>query len=268
MIFLNGHLQTFPKFPDGTSAVKVNPDHINKADYTTNRISWFYDSDDELIQLWYLNKHIREVSDQPVDLRMPYIPNARMDRCKEPEDVHTLRYFSDLINAMRFHEVTVLDPHSDVSTALLNRVNLALPDDMIQSVINGLEDYNLLVCYPDNGSAKRYSDMIEAEYVFGIKHRDWKTGKITGLELSDSKKPSNRNVLIVDDICSRGGTFFHTANKLKECGAKNVYLYVSHCENTIHDGELLNGDLITHIWTTNSIYRRAHDKISVFHLEV
>lgn len=36
-----------------------------------------------------------------------------------------------------------------------------------------------------------------------------------------------RNVLIVDDICSRGGTFYHAANALKEAGAKNIYLYVT-----------------------------------------
>lgn len=268
MIFINGKLQTFPKFPDGTSAVKVDRENIWLSDYHNNKISWFYDSDEELPQLWHLAKHISEVSDCQTDLFMPYIPNARMDRCREPDDVHTLRYFTDLINMMNFHEVTVMDPHSDVSTALLSHVVVARPDDMIQSVINGLEDDNLLICYPDSGSAKRYSDMLEVEYVFGIKHRKVGTNEITSLTMSEPEKANGRNVLIVDDICSRGGTFFHTANKLKECGAKNVYLYVTHCENTIHDGELLNGDLIKHIWTTDSIYRKAHEKISVFHLEV
>ena len=35
-------------------------------------------------------------------------------------------------------------------------------------------------------------------------------------------------VLIVDDLCSRGGTFYHSAKKLKELGAKEIYLYISH----------------------------------------
>ena len=42
---------------------------------------------------------------------MPYIPNARQDRVKGPEDVFTLKYFANVINALGFRTVTVLDPH-------------------------------------------------------------------------------------------------------------------------------------------------------------
>ena len=42
--------------------------------------------------------------------------------------------------------------------------------------------------------------------------------------------------------------------KLKELGATNIYLYVTHCENSIYDGELLkNNGLIEKIYTTDSI---------------
>lgn len=61
-------------------------------------------------------------------------------------------------------------------------------------------------------------------------------------------------MLIIDDICSKGGTFYHSAKKLKELGANKIYLYVSHCENTIYAGELLKDNgLIEKIFTTDSI---------------
>lgn len=64
----------------------------------------------------------------------------------------------------------------------------------------------------------------------------------------------DRDVLIIDDICSKGGTFYHSAKKLKELGANKIYLYVSHCENTIYSGELLKDNgLIEKIFTTDSI---------------
>ena len=69
--------------------------------------------------------------------------------------------------------------------------------------------------------------------------------------------------LIVDDICSKGGTFYHSAKKLKELGAKNIYLYITHCENSILEGELINSDLITKIYTTDSIYTGKHELIEV-----
>ena len=72
------------------------------------------------------------------------------------------------------------------------------------------------------------------------------------VKFKSSERSSSRS--IVDDICSKGGTFYHSALKLKEFGATNIYLYVTHCENSIYDGELLkNNGLIEKIYTTDSI---------------
>lgn len=47
---------------------------------------------------------------------------------------------------------------------------------------------------------------------------------------------------MIDDICSKGGTFYYGSKELNKYGCKDMYLYVSHCENTILDGELLKED--------------------------
>ena len=75
-----------------------------------------------------------------------------------------------------------------------------------------------------------------------------------------------KNILIVDDICSKGGTFYFSAKKLKELGAKNIYLHITHCENTIFDGELLTSGLIKRIFTTDSIFTRGHEIIETIRL--
>jgi ribose-phosphate pyrophosphokinase len=113
---------------------------------------------------------------------------------------------------------------------------------------------------------KRGTDYLTGAYAFGIKKRDWNTGKILGLELMNKEVVNGKDVLIIDDICSRGGTFYHSAKALKEAGAKNIYLYVTHCENTILDGDLLTSGLIEKVYTTNSIFTKEHEKIEVFEL--
>lgn len=75
-----------------------------------------------------------------------------------------------------------------------------------------------------------------------------------------------KNILIVDDICSKGGTFYFSAKKLKELGAKNIYLHITHCENTIFEGDILSSGLIAKIYTTNSILTKEHEKIEVIKL--
>lgn len=51
---------------------------------------------------------------------------------------------------------------------------------------------------------------------------------------------------------------------MKEASANEVFLYVTHCENAIFDGLVLTDGLISHVYTTDSIFRGESDKITVF----
>jgi len=175
-----------------------------------------------------------------------------------------LKYFCEFVNSLRFDKVIVRDAHSNVSLALLNNV-VAEPIDgdigyLVASLLDSESD---IVFYPDEGSCKRYSDMISFPYAFGVKKRDWNTGKIIGLDIQGDLPNAPFNVLIIDDISSYGGTFYHSAKKLKELGAEKVYLYVTHCENSILKGELINSGLAERIYTTKSIYSGEHPLIEV-----
>lgn len=271
MITLNNKIVTIGSFPDGTMLLKeAIPE--NEA-----RIKWIFENDREFLALIYLTKHLRANGVRCIKLNMPYIPNARQDRVKNKEDVFTLKYFAKILNSLSFTSVTVLDPHSSVSEALINNLDIRSPAPYINRAI---DDIPFRVCsdpisfetttspmlfYPDEGSMKRYSGMFcNMPFAYGIKNRDWQTGKIVGLDvITNGNDIKGKDVLIIDDICSYGGTFLHSARKLKELGANDIYLYVSHCENSILDGELINSGLIKKIYTTDSIFTKEHKLIEV-----
>ena len=261
MILLNGVEMEQGKFPDGTLLMKYN-----RVFGFNNMITWKYENDAEMFVIMCLVNHIRDhKEDAYIELFMPYVPNARQDRVKGDEDIFTLKYFCQFINSLKINKVKVLDVHSNVTLALLNNVKEIKPWNLIEKAIQNIPvDRELVAFYPDEGAMKRYSAGMNLPYAFGIKKRNWETGVIEGLDLAGAvDKVAGADVLIIDDICSRGGTFYHSAKALKEAGAANIYLYVSHCENTIHKGELLNSDLIKHIYTTNSILTKTHEKITV-----
>ena len=205
-----------------------------------------------------------------IHLYMPYIPNARQDRVKTSEDVFTLKYFAGVINSLGFKSVRVLDPHSSVSEAFIDNIIIEKPTKLIEDVIEKItkiEGEAPSMFYPDEGAGKRYSGMIPLPYASGIKKRDWATGQIKGLDVAgDVDNIEGKNILIVDDICSKGGTFYFSAKKLKELGAKNIYLHITHCENTIFEGDILTSGLITKIYTTNSILTKKHEIIEIINL--
>lgn len=262
MIQLNEHIIGNDRFPDGTLLMK-----LPFSPKPSNEIRWHYENDAELFKLICLVKSMREMyKGVRIDLFMPYLPNARQDRVKNPEDVFTLKYFCEIINSLEFDTVFIIDVHSNVSLALLDRVREIKPWDYIEKAIHKIPvDKDLVAFYPDEGAMKRYSGGICLPFAFGVKRRNWETGAIEGLDLmGDTEAINGRDVIIIDDICSKGGTFYHSARCLKEAGAANIYLYVTHCESTIYEGELLKEDsLIKHIFTTNSLLTAPNEKITI-----
>ena len=240
-------------FPDKSLLIKLDPEKMfdNRG---AIKVEWLYEGDSELFTLICVKRHIdRHFSTREVVLDMPYIPHARMDRVKSDEDVFTLKYFAEVINSLNFKIVWVRDAHSNVSLALIDNV----VDTGVKSYIHKaveLSGANAMF-YPDEGAMKRYSDNSELPYAFGMKKRDWQTGKILGLDIINPENIVGKDVLIVDDICSRGGTFYHSAKALKAAGAKSVSLYVTHLEETVTLGEMAASDgLVDHIYTTESIF--------------
>lgn len=264
MLSVNGIKIYVNHFPDHTQSWK-----FDLVDSSAITIDWKYDNDEELVTLIYLKKHLDSiiVGNVAINLFMPYIPNARMDRVKDTKDVFTLKYFAEVINSLNFNKVIVLDPHSYVAEALIDRLIIFTPKDYICDVIDEIHpDY---LFFPDEGAMKRYAPLgFNLRYGFGVKDRDWTSGSILSLDIFGLPSDlSGKSILIVDDICSKGGTFYHSAKALKERGAGDIYLYVTHCENTIADGELLKTDLIEKIFTTDSIYRLKHEKVQVIKYE-
>lgn len=264
MIAINNKRYERKAFPDGTPNMLDLPEPT--PDAKSIDILWCFDDMAELSELYMIASHYAERHPYlPRNLEMPYVPNARMDRTHGGNECFTLKYTCQMINAMGFARVEVFDPHSDVTAALLDRVVVTFPYDAIAAAVK-LEDPTCLF-FPDAGAQKRYASAVTGEMGvgIGIKERDWKTGRIKGVQVLGDY--SSARVLIVDDICSYGGTFdaaraeMDTEVRHMSWGPNSVSLYVSHCEKSIFDGRLFGeeyqGGLAAKfkLYTTDSILK-------------
>ena len=274
MIRVSGEIVKINKFPDGTPRINLDVENIKEDEYDGRPcilIDWFYENNDEMFYLMLIKKHLeRHLTNVDYYLFMPYIPNARMDRVKNDDEVFTLKYFCDFINSLNFLRVYVLDAHRDVSTALLNNCKNDNPRNYIKDAIRQISD-DIVLYFPDAGAAKRYSDLFpEIMYCYGEKKRDWKSGKILGLGIrSNGIDLNGKTVLMIDDIIAYGGSLFYSANALKEAGVDKIYAYATHTENSILDREKgtliksLENNTVERLFTTNSLFSGKHDKITV-----
>ena len=263
MLKLNGKEIKTKRFTDVTLNQKVTWNPIGR-----NTITWVYEDDRELFQLYTVTRHLQEHGVYDIVIVLPYIPNARMDRVKHDNEVFTMKYFAEIINSLHFSRVKVFDPHSAVSEALLNRIEIIPVAEYIKRAISEIGNENLVMFYPDEGAVKRYSELTSTPFVYGMKNRDWETREIRGLQIVDpAHLVKGHNVLMVDDICSSGKTLYYAAEKLKALGAGDIYLYVSHFENLHDDNPILHEKLVKRVFTTTSFTKIRHEKVHFLHAE-
>jgi ribose-phosphate pyrophosphokinase len=266
VILLNGVELEFKLFPNGETL--VDGGQILEHAVENNDVAFKYENDSDLIKLMFLKNYLDD-NNLKAALIIYYMPYSRMDRV-EGSSVFTLKYVSNLINSLNFAKVTLIEPHSDVSLALINKSTAKYPsiellDQVIAEVGFKLEEDYLF--FPDAGAQKRYIKVKGYKQLVGFKVRDFQTGQIKKLDVVGNVENEGFKVIIVDDLCSYGGTFIMSAEKLKEIGASEIYLLVGHCENSIYKGKILETDLIDKVFTTNTILDEAnHEKIHVYEI--
>lgn len=271
MITINNKPLDINQFPDGTPRINFNPvDCFNPLPNRKITITWTYENDAEMFYLMCIKRKVDETGNSVVcELFLPYVPNARMDRIKGINEVFTLKYFCDFINWLNFNKVLVLDPHSDVTPALLNNCRCINPSEYVSHVISLVRPD--ILYFPDAGAAKRYSSLFPSKrYCYGEKERDWKTGNILGLNIRTNGLDLNdKTVLMIDDIISYGGSLYYSAEELKKNGVGKIYAYATHTENSILDKEKgtliksLENGIIEKLFTSDSLFTKEHEKIHV-----
>lgn len=187
--------------------------------------------------LWYVDAR-RERGLVVPELVLPLVPGSRQDRLNPEGDyLFTLKSVATEINLRQFPRVVILDPHSDVTPALIERCEVVHADQILHWGLGrapappaSMSDYDAVVS-PDAGAEKRagrVARLLGKPLLHAWKTRDVKDGKITGFGLEiPLPKTGIFRVLVVDDLCDAGGTFIGLGQLLKERGFE-ADLYVTH----------------------------------------
>lgn len=247
-------------FPDGQVHVQVGP-YSDKYDDVLEIRTAIIDGNDLLATLLTVDA-LRSAGASKIDLFITYMLAARMDRRIAAGQPFTLEVVAKVLTLGNFRKITVLDPHSPVTCQRLGAEGI-LPIKSVKEVLRILDwqpDQDVGLVAPDAGSVERVTSYAYAcggdkgsfRITKCLKHRDSQTGALSGFVLANPEERVPERVLICDDILDAGGTFSGVAKLLKDAGAKQVNLYITH-------GIFSKGDRIANIdriFTTDS-YKHA-----------
>lgn len=270
MLYLDRKPVTAGRFPNGETYVDL--DRVNALDPDLpHEVCMKFEGNDDLIDLMLLKRALDDAGISKVRLIAPCFPYSTMDRT---EGVRALscKYVSEFINLLKFTQVEIWEAHSSVVLATLDRVRndsektARIARTVIQTLVaEGKAPHELVVVFPDGGAAKRYGKQFcDLASVTLEKERNFSDGRITGVKVSAPIPPELRGktAVIVDDLCRAGGTFVAAGAELKRLGAERVILCVTHTEDGIYHGGLLDGEEVDAVYTTDSCFTyRPHEKL-------
>lgn len=183
--------------------------------------------DGEVMGLVQLTDALDRATTADKTLILPYLPYGRADRAFAKGDCFGLAAFGNIINSLGYERVVTLDAHSAIAELhITNLINVS-PKPIIERVLEDINGWvpftQSAILLPDDG-ANRYGINTALR---ATKHRDPKTGKLSGFSVPPKNEFKADNILIIDDICDGGGTFVGIAEKLADYKIP-IYLYVTH----------------------------------------
>lgn len=248
------------RFPDGQQDIKITSyNELNRFPDSIEIISRF-NSFKDLELIICANAALRNIDLKVINLYIPYLLGARSDRKFVKGGTSYLRdVIAPIINSLGFSSVTVMDPHSDVTEALIDNIKVISNYSIVEFALEdiyGKEENNFIWVVPDTGALKKVYNCPQSSLAKDIivcsKHRDIKTGEILYTEVPVNTKglSKNKDFILVDDICDGGRTFIEIAKKIQPLIEGGIYLIVTHGIFSKGFEELQ--DYFSRIYCTNS----------------
>jgi ribose-phosphate pyrophosphokinase len=186
--------------------------------------------DTNLVQALSLISKAKETSSEVIAV-IPYMGYARQDREFLPGEIVTMKVLGKLFKGAGASKIIAVDIHSMIGfkhfTIKTKNVS-AIPD--LAQYFKKLSLNNPLVVSPDQGGkdrAKEFAKEFESEYIALEKKRDRKTGKIT-IKTKNTDQVAGRDLILVDDMISTGGSIIKATQFLKKQKCKRVYVACTH----------------------------------------
>ena len=240
-------------FPDGESKITLIGKLSKKKSIVVQSI--YPPVDTNLVQALSLITKAKENSSEVIAV-IPYMGYARQDREFLPGEIVTMNVLGKLFKSAGASKIIIVDIHSLIGLkyfTIKTKNVTAIPD--LAEYFKKLSLKNPLVVSPDQGGkerAKEFAKEFNSDYIALEKIRDKKTGKVK-IKTKNLADVENRDLILVDDMISTGGSIIKATQFLKKQKCKRIYVACTHAL-LMNDAEnKIKKAGVTSIISTNTI---------------
>lgn len=261
------------KFPGGEVGVNINSGSLDWKDGFLRQVENIdliakIQNSDDLMAMFLATDALRRVYPLArIDLLIPYFPYARQDRVCNAGEALSVKVVATLINAQHYASVTVVDPHSPVLVAAVDRCFVVDQFDAFGRIKQDWHNWTLVA--PDMGASKKVEDFAKRvgakDVLYFNKKRELSTGKIVGMSMLNPEILTGENkLLVLDDICDGGRTFvelYQAFDFPEHINYDCLELAVTH--GIFSKGVTVLTSVFDRVYTTDSLPQTENAKLTV-----
>jgi ribose-phosphate pyrophosphokinase len=216
-------------FPDGEHYLRITDPEIVKDGEVLIINTMYPRQNDSYLETLMLIDAVKRLQPRNIILVLLYLAYARQDKVFLPGEPVTGEIVVDTIMGRGVDRLFVIDIHS---SKLIEKYgekasNILVSDLLVEKALEYSD--NPLILAPDKGALHRARFAAERhnlEYDYLVKHRDRVTGEVS-IEPKEIDV-RGRDVVIIDDIISTGGTIAVASRNMKKLGARRIYVAATH----------------------------------------
>ena len=216
------------KFADGEIYIEINENIRGNSIFVIQSIS--SPANDNLMELLLCIDALKRSSAKNITTVIPYFGYARQDRKVVPRTSISAKLVSNLITKAGADRVVTVDLHAGQIQGFFDIPvdNLFCTPIFARHIKKNIKSKNIICVAPDVGGTERARALGKSLDV--------------GLAIVDKRRPApgksqvmnivgnvkDKTCIVIDDIIDSGGTIINSAKALKDRGAKEVYVYITH----------------------------------------
>jgi ribose-phosphate pyrophosphokinase len=187
--------------------------------------------DRNVMELAFMIQAAKLASAKRITAVIPWFPYSRQDRKAKPREPISARLVADMLQLAGVDRVLTMDLHAgQIQGFFTIPVDHMTAQQLFARHFRdlGLHGEGVVSVAPDAGRAKvavRFAEMLEADFAVMHKtrpaHDQVEMTEVTG-------RVKDKICIVGDDVTTTGGTLIQGAQALKEHGASEVWLSVTH----------------------------------------
>jgi len=218
------------KFPDREIYFRIDSD-VKGADVFLVQ-SGYPGPNHALVEVLLAADTCKDLGAKSITVIFPYLSYSRQDKRFKKGEAFSLQTISHLLRSVGITKLITVDAHNwneygELDLFGLKNTNITAGKILVEHIMKKYKLDKVHVLSPDLGASVLVEEAAKVEGSEYSTLKKVRTGDFD-VEMSGELDVKGKNVIILDDIVSTGGTMLLAIQKAREAGCKKVFLACVH----------------------------------------